>query len=277
MTDILTAALIVGGIGLLCSVILTLAAKFMSVEKNETEEKLREALPGANCGACGYTGCDGYACALADGSEKRTNLCIPGADAVSKQISNILGVEFVDVVERVAFVHCTGDCNTARYKYDYNGSIHSCAAANLLWNGSKACEHGCLGYGDCVKACPNDAICIENGIAHVDSRKCTGCGLCAKACPNHIIDLMPDVDKVVLTCVNREKGAITRKKCDNACIACKKCEKACEHDAIHVIDNLAQIDYSKCIHCETCASVCPVGCIKISDFRGIHRYETKEN
>ncbi len=275
MTSILNAALIVGGIGLLCSVLLVLASKFMSVPVNETEQKLRDALPGANCGACGYTGCDGYACALADGSESKTNLCIPGADATSRQISDILGVEFADVVELVAFVHCTGDCNSAKVKHSYTGSIHTCKAANLLWNGAKECSHGCLGYGDCALVCPNDAICIENDIAHVDSRKCSGCGLCAKACPNHIIELMPDNDKVVLTCVNKEKGAVARKKCSNACIACKKCEKACEHDAIHVIDNLAVIDYSKCIDCAACASVCPVGCIKISDFSGIHRYNEK--
>lgn len=272
VNDIILAAAIVGAIGLICSVILVLAAKFMSVEKDEKEEKLRAALPGANCGACGYTGCDGYAAALACGEEARTNLCIPGADAVSRQISDILGVEFADVVEQVAFVHCTGDCNTAKLKNNYAGSIDTCMAASLLWKGEKACSNGCLGHGDCAAVCPNDAICIENGIAHVDSRKCSGCGLCTKACPKHLIELMPDVDKVVLTCVNREKGATAKKKCDNACIACKKCEKACEHDAIHVIDNLAQIDYSKCVHCEICASVCPVGCIKISDFRGIHKY-----
>lgn len=277
MNEIITAALIVGAIGLVCSIVLVLAAKFMSVEVNETEEKIRSALPGANCGACGYTGCDGYACALADGTEKKTNLCIPGADAVSKQLSEILGVEFEDVIEQVAFVRCIGDCNTAKPKHVYVGSIDSCAAANFLWNGAKACEHGCLGYGDCVKACPNDAICIENGIAHVDTRKCTGCGICVKTCPNHIIALMPDEDKVVLTCVNHDKGAIARKKCDNACIACKKCEKACEQDAIHVIDNLAQIDYTKCIHCEKCASVCPVGCIQLSDFRGIHKFDKSSN
>ena len=272
MNEILSAALIVGAAGLACSLLLVIAARFMSVKQDEKQQSLRDALPGASGGAGGHPRGDGYAWALADGSEKKTNLCIPGADAVSRKISEILGVEFADVVERVAFVQCTGDCDAAAEKHIYTGSIKSCSAANLLWNGAKECTHGCLGYGDCASVCPNGAICIENGIAHVDSRKCTGCGLCAKVCPNHIITLMTDVERVVVTCSNHEKGAVSRKKCSNACIACKKCEKACEHDAIHVIDNLAQIDYSKCVDCTVCASVCPVGCIKISDLRGIHNY-----
>ena len=274
MTEILIAVGIVGAIGLVCSVVLAVAEKFMAVKRDETEEQIRACLPGANCGACGYTGCDGYAAALAQGKESKTNLCIPGGDTVSRQISDTLGVEFEDVVEQVAFVACLGDCNSAKQKYDYTGAISSCAAANLLWNGEKACMHGCLGLGDCVKACPNGAICIENGIAHVDTRKCTGCGLCTKACPNHIIKLISDTEKVIVTCVNREKGAAAKKACDNACIACKKCERACEHDAVHVINNLAEIDYSKCVKCNACAIACPVDCIKIWDMSGIHRYQS---
>ncbi len=272
MNEILISMGIVGVIGLVCSVVLALAAKFMAVEVDEKETSIRASLPGANCGACGYTGCDGYAAALARGSEAKTNLCIPGGDTASKQISDILGVEFENVIEQVAFVACLGDCEKAKYKYEYKGAVPSCAAANLLWNGEKACTHGCLGLGDCVRACPNDAICIENGIAHVDTRKCSGCGLCTKACPNSIIKLISDSEKVIVTCVNKEKGAISRKQCENACIGCKKCERACEHGAVHVVDNLAEIDYSKCTSCRACAEACPVGCIKIWDMSGIHRF-----
>ena len=154
-------------------------------------------------------------------------------------------------------------------------SVSVCdSAANMLWNGEKACTHGCLGFGVCAAVCPNSAVCIENGIAHIDTRKCTGCGLCAKACPNHIIKLLPDTEKVIVTCVNHEKGAVARKQCENGCIACKKCEKACEHDAIHVVNNLAEIDYGKCTSCQNCVAACPVGCIKIWDMRGIHRFNT---
>ena len=116
--DILIATLIVAGIGLVCAIMLVLAAKFFAVSEDETEKQIRECLPGANCGACGYAGCDGYAKALAeskDGEPIKANLCIPGADAVAKQIAEILGVEFEDVIEQVAVIHCYGDCeHTAR-------------------------------------------------------------------------------------------------------------------------------------------------------------------
>ena len=270
MNPILIAALVVCAIGAVCAIVLVAASKFFAVEEDETCAKVRECLPGANCGACGYAGCDGYAQALAEDSTVKTNLCIPGGDAAAKAISEILGVECEDVVEQVAVIHCYGDCNHTSNKMDYVG-IQSCEAAKLMYGGAGKCVFGCMGLGDCVKVCPQGAICIENGIAHVDTRKCIGCGLCVRACPRGLISVMPDVDKVIVTCNNTEKGAVVRNKCSNGCIGCKKCEKSCEHDAIHVVDNLARIDREKCVNCGECAKNCPVGCILVSDFNGIHR------
>ncbi len=270
MNPILIAAIVVAGIGALCAVMLVVASKFFAVEEDETAEKIRGCLPGANCGACGYAGCDGYAKALSEDKSVKTNLCIPGADIVSKQISEILGVEFEDVIEQVAVVNCYGDCKHTSDKMEYTG-IPSCTAAKTLYGGKGKCTFGCLGFGDCVNICPQDAICIENGIAHINTRRCIGCGLCAKTCPQKIISIIPDVHKVVVACSNREKGATVRNKCSNGCIGCKKCEKTCPHAAISVTDNLACIDYSKCTSCGECANVCPVGCIDISDFQGIHK------
>ena len=268
---ILIAVGAVTALGILCSGLLVIAAKYFHVPVDERQIKARACLPGANCGACGFTGCDGYAKALASGEETRTNLCVPGADAVAKQLSDVLGLEYADVIEKVATIHCGGDCNQAGRRADYQG-MQSCAAANLFYTGSGKCPVGCIGLGDCARACPNGAICIENGIAHVDTRKCTGCGICAKTCPHHLIDVMPDVERVLVTCSNTEKGADTRKACTHGCIGCKKCEKNCPTGAITVVENLARIDYSKCIKCDTCAKNCPTGCIMISDFSGIHRY-----
>ena len=270
--DILIATLIVAGIGLVCAIILVLAAKFFAVSEDETEKQIRECLPGANCGACGYAGCDGYAKALAeskDGEPIKANLCIPGADAVAKQIAEILGVEFEDVIEQVAVIHCYGDCEHTAHKMDYVG-IRSCEAAKTMYGGEGKCTFGCIGLGDCVKVCPQDAICLENGMAHIDTRKCIGCGLCVRTCPRGIISLMADVESVLVTCNNKDKGAVARQKCSNACIGCKKCEKNCPTGAIKVVDNLATIDYSLCTKCEECAKNCPVGCILVSDFNGIH-------
>ena len=271
--DILIATLIVAAVGLFCAVMLVLAAKFFAVSEDETEKSIRECLPGANCGACGYAGCDGYAKALAEDKGKntvKTNLCIPGADATAQAISEILGVEFEDVVEQVAVVHCYGDCNHTSNKMDYVG-IQSCEAAKTMYGGDGKCTFGCIGLGDCVKACPQDAICLKNGIAHIDTRKCIGCGICVRTCPQKLIGLMADVETVLVTCNNKEKGASARQKCTNACIGCKKCEKTCASGAITVLNNLATIDYSLCTGCGECAKNCPVGCILVSDFNGIHK------
>ncbi len=271
MNPILIAAIAVSAIGAVCGVMLVLASKFFGVKEDERYGAIRECLPGANCGACGYAGCDGYAKALNEEEGTKTNLCIPGADATAKQIAEILGVEFEDVVEQVAVIHCYGDCLHTSKKMDYDG-IETCAAARSIYGGAGQCNHGCIGFGDCAKVCPQGAICIENGIAHVDTRKCIGCGLCAKACPRGLIELIADVEKVIVTCSNTEKGAVAKRKCANACIGCMKCEKNCPTGAIRVENNLAKIDYSKCENCDTCAKNCPVGCIFVSDFGGIHRH-----
>ena len=273
MEQILTAVIPVLIIGIICAAVLVIASKLMAVKEDERFPAIRECLPGANCGACGFAGCDGYAKALCEKPGTKTNLCVPGADGVAKQLGEILGVECEDVVEQVAVVHCAGDCNKTQDKADYIG-IETCAGAKLMFGGKGSCTYGCLGFGDCASVCPQDAICIENGIAHVDTRKCIGCGLCTKKCPNHIISLVPDVERVVVTCSNKDKGAVTRKVCSNGCIGCKKCEKVCPLGAIKVENNVAVIDYEKCTDCPdfgVCAKNCTTGCIILSDLSGVHR------
>ena len=267
--NILIAVAVVSGIGLVCGIVLALASHFMAVKVDEKKEAVRACLPGVNCGACGYTGCDGYAEALANGKAE-VNLCIPGADAVAKKLSEVLGVAYEDVVEQVAIVCCGGDCNATEKKEIYEG-IESCAAANQLYGGTGKCAFGCLGYGDCASVCTNDGVCIENGIAYINTALCMGCGLCVRACPKHIISLVPDVAKTVVLCSNKEKGALVRKECLAGCIGCKKCEKICPEQAITVRDNLASVDAEKCTGCGVCADNCPVGCIRTRSFLGINK------
>ncbi len=269
MNPILLAVLSVVVIGIICAVMLAVASKVMAVKTDERMARLRAALPGANCGACGYAGCDGYAAALSDGSDERTNLCIPGGDTVSKELSDILGVGFSDVVEKVAVVHCCGDNAATSEKMNYVG-IRTCQASKQLLGGKNACSFGCIGFGDCAAVCPNGAITVRDGLARVNTRVCTGCGLCAAACPNRIITIEPDVIHQVIMCSNRDKGAVARKLCKNACIACKKCERGCPTGAIVVTDNLPVIDYGKCILCGKCAQECPVGCISTADYKGVN-------
>ena len=264
--DVLYAVLVLLATGAFCAVLLTLASAFFGVKEDEKAIALREELPGVNCGSCGYSGCDAYAKALSEGKATETNLCTPGGDRVSKKLAEILGVKAADVVERVAYVACNGDWRLENRKYEYNGP-KSCAAANMSYSGDNFCTYACLGYGDCVKVCPRDAICInENNVAVIDPRKCIGCGICVRTCPNHIISLVRDTARVTVKCSNHEKGAAVRKACLNGCIACGKCEKVCPHDAIKVVENLATIDYDKCTGCGECAKVCPVKCIHEGNF-----------
>lgn len=260
ITPILSAFLVVTLVGLIAGVLLALASYFLYVKEDETASKIRECLPGVNCGACGYAGCDDYAKAVAEKTAD-ANLCIPGADKTAEDICNILGIEAKDVTEMIAFVACNGTNDVASTNAIYNG-VDSCKGESMVYGGSKSCKAGCLGCGDCSKVCPTNAICIKDGIAHIKSSACIGCGLCAKTCSKHIIKLIPQTARVVIMCNNTEKGAAARNQCTNACIGCKKCELNCPHNAITVKDNLAVIDYSKCTSCGVCAEKCPTKCIK---------------
>lgn len=259
---VITAVLLVAGIGLIAGIILAVASTVFAVKVNEKEVLVRDCLPGANCGACGYSGCDGYAKALADGKETNTGLCRPGGSDAALKISKIMGLEVTASEPMVAFIHCKGDCEKCKEKAETEG-LMTCKSRKSLYGGAKACAYGCLGCGDCKAVCPADAICIEKGIAHIDPRKCIACGMCVKTCPNGIISLIPKKPLAVVACSNKDKGAITRKACTAGCIGCMKCQRSCPYGAVTVTDNVASVDYSKCTGCGTCAEGCPVHCIDI--------------
>lgn len=262
----LEAILLLLGVGLLAAIVLSIASHLFSVPDDATKTQIRECLPGANCGACGYSGCDAYAEALAFGKAQKTNLCTPGGDGVAASVAEILGREPEDVIERVAYVACNGSCHPDEKKYIYSGP-KSCKAAKLSYAGDRLCTFSCLGYGDCIEVCPRDAIRVnERGVARIDPKKCIGCGLCAGVCPSGIIKIVRDTTRVVIECSNHYKGAEVRKVCMNGCIACGKCARNCPVGAINLVDNLAVIDYSKCISCGKCREVCPVHCIHEGNF-----------
>ncbi len=260
MVPILIACAVVSAVALLAGVLLALISQFFGVEEDKKVAELRACLPGVNCGACGYKGCDDYAAALAEG-KAAPNLCVPGAEDTAEALGNILGVEVEPPKDVVAFVHCNGNCEATTKKAIYDG-ITTCHAAAMVFGGPDACRFGCLGFGDCAAACPAGAICMQDGIAHVDTSRCVGCGLCSEKCPKHIISLVPQETAVVVMCSSQEKGADAKRACNNACIGCKKCEKNCPVQAISVTNNLAKIDYDKCIGCGACVDGCPTKCLK---------------
>ena len=264
LNSVLTALIVVVSVGLFFGILLALFIHLFGIEEDEKIKQLRSALPGINCGACGFKGCNDYAEALAKGLTE-PNRCIPGAEHTAKELGAILGVEVEEPKDLIAFVHCNGTCDVAAEKAIYEG-IESCKARTMIYGGSKACSHGCIGCGDCAEVCVSQAICVEDGIARVDTSRCVGCGLCAKTCPKHVISMIPQEAKTVVYCNSKDKGADARKACKNACIGCKKCEKACPENAISVIDNCAVIDYSKCTGCGLCAASCPTGCLKTAVF-----------
>lgn len=255
MQGIVIATLVVGVIGLLIGIALVATGKKFYVEVDERETAVRECLPGNNCGACGYAGCDAVAAAIVKG-EAFINACPVGNAEMVEKIGEIMGVKAGQAVKKVAFVRCAGTCDATSEKCNYVG-INDCRSAVLSGISVWECDYGCLGFGSCVSACAMDAIHVENGVAVVDRDKCVGCGQCVKACPKGLIEMIREDKKVAVRCSNKDKGAAVKKVCTAGCIGCKLCMKQCENDAVVVQGNVAHIDYDKCIGCEKCAEKCP--------------------
>jgi len=259
MNLIVYAIVALGAVGLFFGVILSIASKAFAVKVDPKETLVRAAVPGANCGACGFPGCDGFSKAVVAGVAP-VNGCPVGGAATAAKIAEIMGVAAGDSEKKVARVACNGTAENAKDKYEYYG-IKDCKAAMAVQKGPKGCEFGCLGYGNCVEVCAFDAIHIVDGIAKVDPDKCTGCQACVKECPKNIIDMVPYAQKVFVDCKNLDKGKAVKDVCQVGCISCQLCVKACPFDAIHMVDGVAKIDYEACKNCKICAKKCPTGAI----------------
>lgn len=258
--EYLLPIILFAALGLAAGVLLTVAAKVFYVKTDERLEKIENALPQINCGACGFTGCNAYAEAIVKNGEE-PNLCRPGGEDAAKAIGEILGIEVKAKSRYVAFVKCSGGRDSAKRRFEYQG-MQSCLAASQFYQGSKMCTNGCLGYGDCVEVCDNNAINITNGVSVINKSLCIGCGKCADVCPKNIIEIRPAELRYEVKCSSTDIGKITRSVCKNGCIGCKMCERACEIGAIRVENNFAKIDYSKCVNCGKCKDACKMGVIR---------------
>lgn len=254
--EVSKATLLVTAVGLVIGVFLSLAAKFFEVPVDEREEQVRGLLPGNNCGACGYPGCDNLAEAIAAGNAK-PNACPIATSDAHLAIAGVMGTDTEVSDKQVAFVKCAGTCDKTKDKYTYVGKMDCKQAAMNSGGGPKKCGFSCLGYGTCVSACQFDALHIVDGIAVVDKEKCTSCGLCIPECPKNLIEFVPYKTHHFVRCNSTDKGKVVKEGCTIGCIGCKICEKVCEFDAVHVKDNLALIDYAKCTNCMKCAEKCP--------------------
>ncbi|MCD6435184.1 MAG: RnfABCDGE type electron transport complex subunit B [Clostridiales bacterium] len=264
INNIILATVSLGTMGLLFGGGLAYTSQKFAVKIDPRAAKIREVLPGANCGACGFPGCDGFSNAVIAGKVKIDACPVCGAETAEK-IAKIMGISAEVGEKKVARVLCKGGDNCQNSAI-YEG-ISSCRAEIAInGGGSKACAFGCLGKGDCVSVCSFDAIHINDyGVAEVDPEKCTACGVCIEECPKNIIELVPYKQKIFVDCINTEIGGYVKKNCINACIGCKICVKACPYDAIHVENNIARIDYDKCTGCGLCAEKCPTKAITIDE------------
>ncbi len=259
MTNIINPVIVLGGLGLLFGVLLSIASKIFVVAVNPKVEEVLGILPGANCGACGYPGCAGCAAAIVEG-QAPTTACTIGGAKVAAKVADAMGVNAGAFNKKVAVVKCQGDCDKAKDKYIYQG-IADCRIQSTLAGGQKECTYGCLGCGTCFDVCKFNAIRMIDGIAVVNKENCTACNACVVACPKNIIELIPYESTAVVKCMSQDKGKEVRGYCSVGCIGCQICVKNCPTDAFTFENNLARINYEKCIDCLICVEKCPTKAI----------------
>lgn len=271
--SIISALIILGGLGLIFGLGLGIASKIFRIEKDPRIQKIENVLPGANCGACGAPGCSAFAEGVVEGKYD-VNGCVAGGEEVAQAIAEIMGIEAESVEPKIAVIQCQGGNKNTEKRAFYQG-IQDCTAATLINNADKSCIYGCLGYGTCVAVCPFDALSMgEDGLPVVDEDKCTGCGECVKACPRNIITLIPRTQKVYLGCVSPDFGKAVKSACKVGCIGCGLCarEKIVENEIITMQGKLPVIHAEKSKDLlkdlEKAVEKCPNSCFVVRGKKG---------
>lgn len=252
---ILLPVLVLAAVAFIIGFLLAVAGRVFFVKKDERIDEITGLLPGANCGGCGYAGCQSYAEALVK-DDAPCDKCKAVEAKNLEEIAKILGKEAAPSAKMRAMVMCSGTKDLANDKYIYKG-LGDCLSVARLGNGPKECPHGCIGLGSCVKACPFGAIKVEDGVAVVEYEKCRACGVCVSTCPQNLIKLIPFDADMWVGCSSRLPGKEVRSFCKVGCIGCGICAKNCPVGAITVENNIAEIDYEKCTNCGLCREKCP--------------------
>ena len=264
MTIVLITAAVALVIALILGIALGFFREFFAVPRNLLADNIREALPGANCGACGFPGCDNYAAAVAAGNAGSSE-CTVGGPSVAAKIAEITGVSGGAVTQIISVLACQGSKIHAGLKGKYTG-IETCRGAKLSTGGTKLCSWGCLGYGDCVNVCKFDALSMgDNGLPIVNYAKCAGCKLCIAECPQALFKAVPKDQKGAMTlCSNKNPvRQMVAKTCKIACIKCGLCVKNCPQNCISLDTHIPVVDFSKCDSCGVCVEKCPTKVLKI--------------
>lgn len=257
----LTAALALGGLGLVLGAALALFHRVFYVYEDPRIEQVEELLPGGNCGACGNAGCHAFAEAVVAGGIA-PSACTAVSPETTEAIAELLGVDAGESEKRVARLACAGGRHVARMRALYEG-MESCRAAAVAGGGGKGCAWGCLGLGDCLAACDFGAITMdENGLPVVDEAKCTACNRCVEVCPRNLFSIHPVSHRLWVACSNEDEGERAEADCEVACTACGKCAADAPQELITVTDNLARVDYSKnALATRQVIQRCPTGAI----------------
>ena len=247
------------------AVILYIVASKFKVYEDPRIDEVQAALPAANCGGCGFAGCRNFAEALVEAKTLEGLFCPVGGATVMDEAAKLLGKEAPVAEPKVAVLKCNGRPDFRPQTSVYDGPS-DCRIMHNLFIGESDCSYGCLGKGDCVKACAFDALHLDPviGLPVVNDEKCVACGACVKACPRNLIELRKKAKKdrkIYVACSNCDKGGPARRACKVACIACGKCQKVCAFDAIKIENNLAYIDAAKCTFCRKCVTECPTNAI----------------
>lgn len=255
-----TSIIVLFGLGLLASVVLAVASRVFYIKEDPRVEAVLEVLPGANCGGCGFAGCEGYAAAVVNDPKIPANSCCAGGAQTSIAVGELTGKTVAEAEPLRSLRRCDKVAGNVALRYQYQG-MPSCAAAAMLRGGVDNCQYSCLGFGDCVMVCSFDAMQVVNGLVQVDARKCTGCGRCTQACPRGVLELVPKRARVAVYCNTHDKLRAVTDICDSGCIKCGRCIKVCPAKAVRLENNRIVIDQLQCLsygsECnEACVSAC---------------------